>query len=78
MVFDAVIAQLLIDLADDPQEGITFKLTWRNTAGFEVVCRLLNSQTVPVEEFGKELRKLLEDHVNNLPAPEIRAGYHRD
>jgi hypothetical protein len=71
-------AQEFIRLADDSQEGVTFKLTWRNPAGIDIVCRLLNSQNVSLEDFTKAFKDFLRNHVNNLPDPEIKAGYHRD
>jgi hypothetical protein len=72
------IADQFLKLADDPQDGVTFKLMWRDPAGLDIVCRLLSSQSVSPKDFAKEFQEFLSKHINNLPVPTIQAGYHRD
>jgi hypothetical protein len=78
LLVDRLIGDQFTRAADDPADGVSLKLTWRNPVGMDVVCRLLNSGTVPLGEFEKELRKLVDVLVATIPAPEIKAGYHRD
>ena len=77
-LLNKAIADQFTRLADDPLDGVTFKLAWRDPAGLDVICRMLNSQKVSLKDFASEFKKFVARHVDNLPEPEIKAGRHRD
>jgi hypothetical protein len=78
ILFDVLIAEEFVRLADDPRDGVTFELAWKDPVGLGVICRMLNAEDVPLKDFERELKKMMAGAAANLPTPRIVAGYHRD
>jgi hypothetical protein len=75
-LLNKLLEELFVKAVDDPQDGVTFSLLWRDPAGLDLVCRLLNSEDVPVKDFAREFKGFVEKLLNNIPQPAITPGYH--